>query len=63
MGVPANRPPTWQRVHSTPTWAPVSGKRVRLWSMVAPGHCSVVWQFWQVSGKFAARWLGLVVAS
>ena len=34
-------PPTWQLAHGTAWWAPVSGKRVLLWSMLLAG-CQAV---------------------
>jgi hypothetical protein len=45
VGVPAVRPPAWQRAQAVAAWAPVSGKRVVLWSMPVAGRQPlVVWQ-------------------
>ena len=42
-------------------WAPVSGKRVRLWSTLAGRQAFVLWQVSQVVEKPPAAWFGLVV--
>jgi len=51
----------WQSVQARPECFPlVIGN---LWLNVAPDQVVVlVWQFWQVVGKFADLWLGFVVA-
>ncbi len=42
-------------------WAPVSGNRVALWSMVAGRQAVVEWQVWHVVGIWDAWWFGFVV--
>ena len=42
--------------------APLSAKRVWLWSNVAGFHAFVLWHVWHVVPNPDAAWFGLVVA-
>jgi hypothetical protein len=49
----------WQAEHTPPDFPWLIGNQV--WLNVAPVQAVVVWQVWQVVGKPAAVWFGLVV--
>jgi hypothetical protein len=63
LGIAVYRPPGWHFAQSVRSCAPVSEKRVLLWSKFAGFHAPVLWQSAHCVENREAAWFGFVVAA